>query len=269
MRRRFFFRLLASLFTLPFIKSCAKVPVTNRTQLNLIPDKWVRWVSDKYYYDYLDDNLLIQDMDMYNRVFDIGLKIQGAIKKYFEIKNLDFTKYNLDYEINVVDDKRNLNAFAMANAKVVFFRRIVEFCDNDDQIAAIMGHEMGHVIAKHIHERISHRLTWDILTLGIAEIFAELGFFLPWSRKQESEADYLGVVFMTLAGYNPYEAAKFWDNLYEYREKVKKYKSNPDLIVKIKKNLPEFTSTHPFPENRSKKIKEWAKEVKDEFKDYI
>ena len=97
MKRRFFFRLIASLLSLPLINSCAKVPVTNRTQLNIVPDKWVRWVSDKYYYDYLDDNLLIQDMDMYNRVFDIGLKIQGAIKRYFEIKNLDFTKYNLDY----------------------------------------------------------------------------------------------------------------------------------------------------------------------------
>lgn len=269
MKRRSFFKLITSLFSLSFISSCTKVPVTNRTQLNFVPDKWVRWVSDNYYYDYLDDNLLIQDQDMYNRVFNIGLKIQGAIKKYFEIKNLDFTKYNLDYEINVVDDKRNLNAFAMANAKVVFFRRIIEFCENDDQIAAIMGHEMGHVISKHIHERISHRLTWDVLTLGIAEIFAELGFFLPWSRKQESEADYLGVVFMTLAGYDPLQASTFWKNLHEYKEKVKKYRSNKDLIVKIKRNLPEFTSTHPFPENRSKKIEEWAKEVKNEFKDYI
>ena len=269
MKRRFFFRLITYLLSLPLIGSCTKVPVTNRTQLNFVPDKWIRWISDKYYYDYLDDNLLIQDVDMYNRVYDVGLKIQLGIKKYFEIKKLDFSKYNLDYEINVVDDKRNLNAFAMANAKIVFFRRIVEFCDNDDQIAAIMGHEMGHVISKHIHERISQRVTWDVLTLGIAEIFAELGFFLPWSRKQESEADYLGVVFMTLAGYDPNEAAVFWEKLYNYQQKVKKYKSNPDLIVKIKRNLPEFTSTHPFPENRSKKIRDWAKEVNNEFKDYI
>ena len=74
---------------------------------------------------------------------------------------------------------------------------------------------------------------------------------------------------MTLAGYNPNEAAAFWDKLYNYQQKVKKYRSNPDLIVKIKRNLPEFTSTHPFPENRSKKIREWAKEVNNEFKDYI
>ena len=73
----------------------------------------------------------------------------------------------------------------MANAKVVFFRRIVEFCDNDDQIAAIIFHEMGHVIAKHIHERISHRKhrhSKIFLTLGIAEIFAELGVFLPMEQ---------------------------------------------------------------------------------------
>ena len=84
--------------------------------MNIVPDKWIRWVSDKYYYDFLDDNYLINDLDMYDRVYNIGLKIQDAIKKYFEIEKLDFTKYNLDYEINVVDDKRNFNAFAMANA---------------------------------------------------------------------------------------------------------------------------------------------------------
>ena len=267
--RRSFFKSFAFLLSSFFFSSCTKVPVTNRSQFNIIPDKWIRWISDKYYYDYLDDNLLIKDLDMYNRVFNIGLNIQKGIEKYFEIKGLDFEKYKLDYEVNVVDDKRNLNAFAMANAKIVFFRRIVEFCDNDDQIAAIMGHEMGHVISKHIHERVSHRITWDILTLGVAEVFAQLGFFLPWSRKQESEADYLGVVFMTLSGYDPIEAANFWDKLEEYKKKLKKYRSNPDLIVKIKRNLPEFTSTHPFPENRSKKIKQWSYEVREEFRDYI
>jgi Zn-dependent protease with chaperone function len=269
MKKRDFFKYFLSLFGLSILSSCTTVPVTNRKQLNIVPDKWIRWVSDKYYYDFLDDNLLIRDLEMYNRVFNIGLKIQNGIKKYFEIKKLDFKKYNLDYEINVVDDQKNLNAFAMANAKVVFFRRIIEFCENDDQIAAIMGHEMGHVIAKHIHERISQRLTWDVLTLGIAELFAQLGFFLPWSRKQESEADYLGVVFMTLSGFDPYQAAKFWENLYSYKEKLKKYKSDSDLIVKIKKNLPEFTSTHPFPKNRAKRIKDWADEVKNEFSEYI
>ena len=269
MKRRNFLKLFNIFLSSIFFSSCTKVPVSNRTQFNIIPDKWVRWVSDKYYYDYLDDNLLIEDLDMYNRVFNIGLKIQSGIKKYFEIKNLNFEEYDLDYEVNVVDDKRNLNAFAMANAKIVFFRRIVEFCENDDQIAAIMGHEMGHVISKHIHERVSHRITWDILTLGVAEVFAQLGFFLPWSRKQESEADYLGVVFMTLAGYEPLEAANFWEKLNDYKKKLEKYRTNPDLIVKVKRNLPEFTSTHPFPENRSKKIREWSKQVKEEFYEYI
>lgn len=269
MKRRNFLKLFNIFFSSIFFSSCTKVPVSNRAQFNIIPDKWVRWVSDKYYYDYLDDNLLIEDLDMYNRVFNIGLKIQSGIEKYFKIKNLNFEEYNLDYEVNVVDDKRNLNAFAMANAKIVFFRRIVEFCDNDDQIAAIMGHEMGHVISKHIHERVSHRITWDILTLGVAEVFAQLGFFLPWSRKQESEADYLGVVFMTLAGYEPLEAANFWEKLNDYKKKLEKYRTNPDLIVKVKRNLPEFTSTHPFPENRGKKIREWSKQVKEEFNEYI
>ena len=85
MKRRFFFRFISYLLSLPLISSCTKVPVTNRTQLNFVPDKWIRWISDKYYYDYLDDNLLIQDVDMYNRVYDIGIKIQIAIKRCTKI----------------------------------------------------------------------------------------------------------------------------------------------------------------------------------------
>jgi len=268
-KRRSFFKIFSTLIAGLFFPSCTTVPVTNRTQLNLVPDKWIRWISDKYYYDYLDDNLINHQEKYLGRVLKIGQRIEKGIEKYFEIEKLNFKKYRLDYEINVVDDKRNLNAFAMANAKIVFFRRIIDFAETDDQIAAIMGHEMGHVLAKHMHERISHRLTWDILTLGIAEIFAELGFFLPWSRKQESEADYLGVVFMTLAGYEPTEAAMFWDKLAKYIKKVKKYKSKHDLLARIKRNMPEFTSTHPFPERRSKNILKWSEEVKEKYKDYI
>ena len=74
---------------------------------------------------------------------------------------------------------------------------------------------------------------------------------------------------MTLAGYDPHQASTFWNNLDQYKKKVEKYKSNEDLIVRIKRNLPEFTSTHPSPENRSKKIEKWAKEVQKEFQDYI
>ena len=153
----------------------------------------------------------------------------------------------------------------MANAKIVLYSRIIEFAGSDDAVAVIMGHEMGHVVAKHVHERISQRVTWDVLTLGVAELFAELGFFLPWSRMQESEADFLGLNFMHLAGYNVDAAADFWKRLDEYVKKVKKYKINEDPITAIKRNLPQWTKTHPSSEKRFNDLKKWSIEVRKKY----
>ena len=161
------------------IPSCSTVPVTGRKQLNWVPERMIKYISDSYYYDFLDENYLrIEKDEKYmKRIQDIGYNIEKGIKKYFEFQNEDYQKFKFDYEINVIKDKRTLNAFAMANAKIVLYSRIIDFAESDDGIAVILGHEMGHVIAKHVQERISQRVTLDILTLGIAELITEVGFF--------------------------------------------------------------------------------------------
>ena len=256
------------LFSLP---GCSTVPVTGRKQLNWVPDRMIKYISDTYYYGFLDDNYMrIEKDEKYmNRIQDIAYNIEKGIQRYFEIENKDFSKYKFDYEINVIRDRRTLNAFAMANAKIVLYSRIIDFAEDDDGVAVIMGHEMGHVVAKHIHERISQRITWDILTLGVAELVAELGFFLPWSRKQESEADYLGINFMYLAGYDPNAASKFWKKLDDYVKDVKKYKQKSDALTEIKRNLPQWTKTHPSSEDRYENLKKWSVDVKQKYKGVI
>lgn len=256
------------LFSLP---GCSTVPVTGRKQLNWVPDRMIKYISDSYYYDFLDDNYMrIEKDEKYmKRIQDIAYNIEKGIQRYFEIEKKDFSKYKFDYEINVIRDRRTLNAFAMANAKIVLYSRIIDFAEDDDGIAVIIGHEMGHVVAHHIHERISQRITWDVLTLGIAELVAELGFFLPWSRKQESEADYLGINFMYLAGYDPNAASKFWKKLDDYVKDVKKYKQKSDVLTEIKRNLPQWTKTHPSSEDRYENLKKWSVDVKQKYKGLI
>lgn len=267
MKRRIFLKNTLLCGCSVFLPGCSTVPVTGRSQLNIIPESIIKYISDTYYYGYLDDNFMrIEKNEKYmNRIYDIGLNIEKGIKKYFELEKKDFSKYKFDYEINVIKDKRTLNAFAMANAKIVLYSRIIEFAGSDDAVAVIMGHEMGHVVAKHVHERISQRVTWDVLTLGVAELFAELGFFLPWSRMQESEADFLGLNFMHLAGYNVDAAADFWKRLDEYVKKLKKYKINDDPIVAMKRKLPQWTKTHPSSEKRFNNLKKWSTEVRKKY----
>lgn len=255
-------------FLLP---NCSTVPVTGRQQLNWVPERMVKYISDSYYYDFLDENYLrIEKNEKYmKRIHDIAYNIEKGVKKYFEIEKKDFKKFKFDYEINVIKDKRTLNAFAMANAKIVLYSRIIEFADSDDGIAVILGHEMGHVIAKHMQERISQRITWDVLTLGIAELVAEIGFFLPWSRLQESEADYLGINFMYLAGYNPDVASKFWKKLDDYVKEVKKYKIDGDIVTAINRRMPQWAKTHPSAKQRYESLNKWSKEVKEKYKNFI
>lgn len=249
------------------ISNCTTVPVTNRKQLNWVPDQIIKSISDSYYYSFLDDNytMIEKDEKKIKRIKEISLNIENGIKKYFEINKMNYSKHNYDYELNIIKDKRTLNAFAMANAKIVMYSRIIDFAETDDGIATIISHEMGHVIAKHIHERVSQRITWDLLTLGIAEIFAELGFFLPWSRMQESEADYLGINFLYLAGYNPDAPAIFWKKLDNYTNEVKKYKIDGDLLTAINRRLPQWTKTHPSSNERYNNLKKWSEEVKSKY----
>ena len=261
---------MALLFLVVFT-SCTKNPSNNRTQLTIVPDPVINHLSNTYYFQFLQENRISIDKELNNKIREIGKKIESGIKKYFEYKSQSklYDKFAFNYDIAIVKDKRILNAFALPTGKIVFYSRILDFTDNEDMIAAIMAHEMAHVVALHSQERMSHALAIETLSTvisgipGTGSLFSEIGYFLPFSRFQEKEADELGLIFMCFAGYNPENTILFWKKIYKYYEDLKKYKSNNDLIASFKRSAPEILRTHPLTEKRIKNLEVLLESTKE------
>ncbi len=266
-----------------FIISCSTVPVSGRKQLIFYPDSVLNHQSDSIYYRLIDEErdqrrLVKMDDELHKKLNGMAAHIEKAVEQYFIIEGKDYSKAKHDYEVNIIKDKRTVNAFAMPTGKIVFYTKILEVAENDNAIAAIMAHEMAHVLARHGKERMSQALAFDILSNAIfgpsgnamIDVLAQLGFFLPFSRHQEAEADYLGLVFMTIAGYNPDEAQNLWIRMENYAdEKKEEADKKGDITKKAEKRIPEFLKTHPSHKKRQENFEKWIPEVKEKYASYI
>lgn len=160
------------------------------------------------------------------------------------------------YEFHLLSDPKTINAFALPGGQIFITYALFSQLENEDQLAGVLGHEIGHVLGKHSNERISEANFWKTVTMG-ASVGADLGSFassigqqtlLSNGRDDELESDDLGVKFMIRAGYNPEEMIGVMEIL--------KNAAGPNRV-------PEFQSTHPDPENRIEKIKESIKKYKN------
>ena len=161
-----------------------------------------------------------------------------------------------DYDFNLLADDKVINAFALPGGKVYITYALFSKLENEDQLAGVLGHEIGHVLGKHSNERISEANFWKTITMG-ASVGADLGGLaqqyghgqlLSNGRDDELESDDLGVKFMLKAGYNPEEMIGVMEIL--------KQAAGPNRV-------PEFQSTHPDPENRIEKIQESIEKYKN------
>ena len=265
MDRRFFLQVLGCGCLSLGISSCATVPITERKQLKLIPESKLNAKAAQIYEKVKEKEKLSADFNKLNEIKDIGKRIEYSINEYFERSNIEDPTIGFDWEYILIDNDKVKNAWCMPGGKIAVYTGILEVTKNKNGLAAVMGHEIAHAVAKHSVERASRSVLLqtgtsiiDIATGGklskintstgmnTVGLLSQIGIMNPFNRKQESEADYLGLIFSSLSGYDIREAPKIWERMKE---------SNKG------KEPPEFMSTHPSSDNRIKKLNEWMSEV--------
>jgi len=248
------------------LSSCATAPITERKQLKLIPESKLNAQAAQIYEKIKDKEKLIKSGDTLNQIKEIGKKMEDSISKYFYKQDQKDPTSNFQWEYILIDNNKIKNAWCMPGGKIAVYTGLLDITKNKNGLAAVMGHEVAHAVAKHSVERASRGVLinttfqiTDILTGGkISQVnkitpgmdtvglLKQLGLMNPFNRKQETEADYLGLIFSSLSGFDIRETAKIWERMKEANKG---------------KEPPEFMSTHPSSTNRINQINEWMNEI--------
>jgi predicted Zn-dependent protease len=262
------FKLVVLLGLLSMLCGCTEVEITGRQQFNIIPDSTMNSLSFQSYGEFLADHKVITGTEQSEMVKRCGGRIQKAVEQYCEKNGISDQLAGYKWEFNLVEDP-NVNAWCMPGGKVVIYTGIMPIAQNETGLAVVMGHEIAHAFAKHGAERMSQGLLVQMGGIALStalkdkpeqtkELFmqsygvgAQIGVLLPYSRVHENEADHLGLIFMAMAGYNPEEAAMFWQ-----RMATQSKGSKP----------PEFLSTHPAPETRIQNLKDLTPEAMEYYR---
>ena len=251
------------------LSGCATNAETGTSQLLLIGEGQLNQMAAQSWAQAKTRQRLTTDPRYLGRLKTVGGRIARGARR---------DKQSWDYAVFDSDTK---NAFVLPGNRVGFYKGMMDFTDNDDQVAAIMGHEVGHVTAKHAAERVSTNLAGQLAVTGGTILAGSqirksckqaqtrqgqagcfqranrqtqllnqalgigfmVGVSLPFSRKHESQSDLLGARYMQRAGYDPYQSVKLWEKMAE---------NNPS-------RQPEFLSTHPDPSRRARDLHNYIK----------
>ena len=220
---------------------CTKAPITGRSQFIMVNEAEEMQLGLQSEKEILKTQKISHNPQQNAMVKRVGLRIANVTGKK-----------NFKWEFFVIDKDKEANAFCLPGGKVFVYSGLFKYIANDAELAAVLGHEIGHAIARHGAERMSSGMLAQAggqvlqsvmvgrgnpqntaMVMGAFGIGTQLGVMLPHSRKQEYEADHIGLVLMAKAGYNPHSALTFW-------EKFAKSGETP----------PEYLSTHPAPAHR-------------------
>ncbi len=247
------------------LPSCTTVPITERKQLSLISETRVNRQAAAAYENFKSKSKLITSGSKLKEIRDTGKKIESAVSAFFENQGKEDPTLNFGWDYILVDNDNIVNAWVMPGGKVAVFSGLLKITKNTDALSIVMGHEIAHAVAKHSLERMSQAMTLNLGTT-VADIFLggainrtrntvgqntgldifQLGIMNPFGRKQETEADYLGLIFASLSGYDIRESVKLWQRMAEKKKG---------------KETPVFLSTHPSSKKRIENLENWISEV--------
>lgn len=247
------------------LPSCATVPITKRKQLSIYPEATINRQASAAYEAFRSKTKLINSGKDLKKIKEIGKRIEFSVSKFFMNKDGKDPTDNFQWDYVLVKNDKVVNAWCMPGGKIAVYTGLLKITQNDNALAAVMGHEIAHAVAKHSIERASQALTVNLGTT-VADIFLggainrtrntigqqsgmdifKLGIFNPFGRKQETEADYLGLIFSSLAGYDIRESVRLWERMAEKNKG---------------KEPPQFLSTHPSSSTRIANLNKWITEV--------
>ena len=247
------------------IPSCSTVPITERKQLSILSESYINRQAFQLYEKVKNKVKLSDDKKTLSNIKEIGKRIEDSVSAYFDSINEKDPTSNFQWEYILIADKKVKNAWCLPGGKIAVYTGILEVTKNEDGLAIVMGHEIAHAVAKHSIERASRSLLLNIGTqvvdiasggkisqasrasgVDVAGMLRTFGIDNPFGRKQETEADYLGLIFSSLAGFDIRESVNIWKIMKEANKG---------------KEPPEWMSTHPSSEKRIQSLQNWIPEV--------
>lgn len=247
-----FFLLMLTLF----LPSCITAPVTGKKSFVLLPfDQEVQMGQDAY------SDFMSKQKNNINRDPKVNALVKQVATRLARVSDMP----NLKWEFTVINSKE-VNAFCLPGGKIVVYTGILPLCKDEAGLAAVLGHEMGHAVARHGAQRITQQLGitlgmslasvtfknskyQDVILAGLGA-GATIGILLPYSRDDEYEADEIGTTYMARAGYDPKEAVVLWQR-FSHMEGQRQ---------------PEFLQTHPYSEKRASRLKSIMSKIMVEYK---
>ena len=263
-------KLCLAVLLLMGIMACKTNPFTGKKMVNMYSNSQLFPMAFQQYDQFLSENKVIKGTKEAEMITRVGQRIATAAERWLNANGYEGYLKDYKWEYNLVDDKA-VNAWCMPGGKIVFYTGILPIAENETAIAAIMGHEVAHALADHGGQRMTAGTVQQAGAIGVAVatggksaeeqqlwmtaygVGSQVGGMLPFSRKHETEADKIGLLISSIAGYNPEEAPKLWERM---------------KTASGGKAPPEFLSTHPSNDTRIQTLKELIPFVKGEAKKF-